>query len=349
MQITANKAEALKRSFDITVPTKDVELKVKALIEDLGKNLRVDGFRPGKIPFTIVQQHVGAKARVQALESLVQQGTDKALSENKLQAASQPSLEVKQRDAGKDFKFTIALEVMPEIKIKDMSKYTFEKFKIKSTEKDVQDMLKGMTQGRDINEKLAKEVGFKSLKEMEEFAKDLVDKQQTRAAFLYVKRMVLDKLAIDYDFPIPGAIVDREFKVIWREAEKSLEDEKEAKPSKEEIKKYRGKYQKIAQRRVRLGLLLSEIGNKNKIVVTEAELSQAIRIEIQNYPGPEKDLIDYYRNNPSALTAVRAPIFEEKVVKFIIEKSKISEREINFDEFKKKIEKLEKESDVNTA
>ena len=160
-----------------------------------------------------------------------------------------------------------------------------------------------------------------------------------------MKRQLLDKLAASYDFPVPPGMVEIEFTNIWHqhEAEKAhaaglvpgqaparAEGEAAAEPaaSTEEDEKAKAEIQSLAERRVRLGLLLAEVGRNANITVTQDELNQALIREAQRFPGAERQVLDYYRKNPDATGNLRAPIFEEKVVDYILELAKPAERRV---------------------
>jgi trigger factor len=165
-----------------------------------------------------------------------------------------------------------------------------------------------------------------------------------------LKRQLLDKLAEAYSFPVPPGMVEMEFNNIWQqhEAEKAEvagqaagqvpgqaspgetaeEAPAEPAPPAEDDEKLKGEYQTLAERRVRLGLLLAEVGRNANITVTQDELNQALIREAQRFPGAERQLLDYYRKNPEATGNLRAPIFEEKVVDYIVELAKPAERKV---------------------
>jgi len=155
-----------------------------------------------------------------------------------------------------------------------------------------------------------------------------------------LKRLLLDKLAAQYDFPVPPGMVEIEFNNIWQqhEAEKAYAAESTAAESgapveptqpTEDEEKLKAEYQGLAERRVRLGLLLAEVGRSANINVTQDELNQALIREAQRFPGSERRVLDYYRQNPEAAGNLRAPIFEEKVVDYIVELAKPEERKVS--------------------
>ncbi|HLJ64601.1 MAG TPA: trigger factor, partial [Stellaceae bacterium] len=148
-----------------------------------------------------------------------------------------------------------------------------------------------------------------------------------------LKRVLLDRLAERHDFPVPEGMVEAEFEGIWKSLEEERARAKEASApdpegnrSEEEI---RAEYHAIAVRRVRLGLLLSEVGRRNNITVTAEELNRALGMELRKYPGQEKQMLELFRSHPRALDTLRAPIFEDKVIDFILEIAKVSDRDVS--------------------
>jgi trigger factor len=154
---------------------------------------------------------------------------------------------------------------------------------------------------------------------------------------------MLDILAEKHDFQIPEAMANIEFETIWKQVEKDRErgvvdPDDEGK----EDEALRAEYREIAERRVRLGLLLSEVGRRNEIQVSQDEMKGALMREAQRYPGKEQDVFKYYQENEEAMAHLRGPLFEEKVIDFIAELAKVKEREVTFDELKAEMEEAEK-------
>src|SRR5262249_24718794 len=144
----------------------------------------------------------------------------------------------------------------------------------------------------------------------------------------------LDQLAEKHHFPVPPAMVDLEFDTIWKQFEEARKGNKEevaeeAGKSDDELK---ADYRTIAERRVRLGLLLSEVGRTNPIEVSQDELSRALGEEARRHPGYEKQVVEFYRKNPQALANLRAPLFEDKVVDFIVEMASVTDRTVSIED-----------------
>jgi trigger factor len=158
------------------------------------------------------------------------------------------------------------------------------------------------------------------------------------------KRELFDELEKKCDFDAPEQMVDMEFQSIWAQVERNMQTDPELKKkSKEKLEK---EYKKMAERRVKLGILLSETGSKNNITANDQEVSKAILAKAQQFPGQEKRVFEYYQGNPEAVEDLKGPILEEKVVDFILSKVELKEKKIGADEFIKKIEKMNEESEI---
>ena len=180
-----------------------------------------------------------------------------------------------------------------------------------------------------INDELATKLGVETVDKLREAVKRQLDAQNEPLVRQRVKRQLLDALDTLHQFEAPPTMVEQEFDAIWREVNADLARNNrtfaDEKTTEEEAKAY---YQKIANRRVRLGLVLAEIGDKNKIDVTDAELQRALTAEIRRNPGQEKELVAFYQNNPGNLARLRAPLFEEKVVDFLLELVKVTDKQM---------------------
>jgi trigger factor len=184
-----------------------------------------------------------------------------------------------------------------------------------------------------IDDDFAKALGLESLEKLRETVKQRLEQDRNAASRLKLKRALLDKLNTSYDFELPPTLVDNEFQAIWHQVTSDLEQSKrtfEDEGTTEE--KAKAEYQDIAARRVRLGLILSEVGTRNKIEVTDDEVNRALLERVRQFPGQERKVYDFYRNNPQALAEIRAPIFEDKVIDFIAELAKVTEKPVTAEE-----------------
>ena len=186
---------------------------------------------------------------------------------------------------------------------------------------------------RAIDDELAKTVGQTDLAALQAQVREGLQREYDGLSRMRLKRALLDKLADQASFPVPDGMVDGEFSQIWQRVEADLKAGRlDADDQGKDEATLRDEYRGIAQRRIRLGLLLSEIGRSNNIQVTPEELTGALRQEAMRYRGQEQQVIEFFRKNPEAMENLRAPIFEEKVVDFILELAKVAERQVKPEE-----------------
>jgi trigger factor len=192
---------------------------------------------------------------------------------------------------------------------------------------------------REINEDFAKQVGFEDLGKLKDMLKSGIEREFGQMTGMKLKRDVLDALDKQYSFELPEKLVEAEFNGIWgalqqemTRASKSFADEGTTEDDS------RKEYRAIAERRVRLGLVLGTMGEKEGIQVTEQELQQALIARVRRFPGQEKQVYDFYRKNPQALVELRGPIFEQKVVDLILSKAKVTDKSVEREELKAMVE-----------
>lgn len=438
MNVVEKSSEGLSRTFEVVVPASDLQSRLSAKIEEIRPQVRLKGFRPGKVPAAHIRKMFGASIMSDILQEIVPEATQTTLDERKLRPASQPGIEVKS-DAedvlknGKDFAFEINVEVMPEFEAADPKKLKLERpvakvadaqvnealerlakdsrsyedkpKSAKSAEGDVvvidfvgkidgevfpggsatdsrvalgdgafipgfEDQLVGVKAGDEveikvtfpadygaehlagkdavfeakvksiqapqeskIDDSLAERLGLSDLEALKEALTKRFEQEHNQASRMKVKRQILDQLdEMHGDVELPGRMVETEFDSIWREVMAAkeageLEDEDKDK-SDDELK---ADYRTIAERRVRLGLVLAEIGRNAKIDVTQEELARAVNQEAMKYPGQERQVVEYFQNNPGAVQALRAPIYEEKVVDYVIELADVKDVTVDRD------------------
>jgi trigger factor len=179
------------------------------------------------------------------------------------------------------------------------------------------------------DEEFAKRLGMESLDKLKDAIRGQLNEHYVGASRFKLKRALLDELDAKHDFPLPEKMVDNEFETIWTQVVADKEagrlPEEDAKKSDKALK---AEYRKIAERRVRLGLVLAELGRRANITVTDQELGQAITAEARRYPGQEKQVFDFYRANPNAAAQLRAPIYEEKVCDMIFRVAKVTDKKV---------------------
>ena len=186
----------------------------------------------------------------------------------------------------------------------------------------------------DPDDEMAKRIGFDDLASLRQSVVDRIKGHYGGVARMVVKRQLFDRLEQEHDFPLPESMVETEFESIWGEIEKRLEDSDAA----EEVREgktddeLRDEYRKVAERRIRLGLLLAEVGRQNNIEVNQEDLQRAMFSQVQQFPGQEQVVLDFYRKNPSAMSQFEGPILENKVVEFILELAQVTTREVSAEE-----------------
>lgn len=186
-----------------------------------------------------------------------------------------------------------------------------------------------------LDDELAKKVGFESLDKLKDTLREEKEKEFQSVARLRLKRALFDQLVEKHDFPLPSGMVEAEFTTIWNHFEETrktnpdvVDDEDKGKTD-DELKV---EYRTLAERRVRLALLIGEVGRLNDIQIGQEELNRALMNEMRRYPGQEKMVMDYFRGNPQAMETLRGPIYEDKVVDFILELAQVAERSVGYDE-----------------
>lgn len=200
----------------------------------------------------------------------------------------------------------------------------------------------------EVDDSLATKLGLESLDKLREAAQSQLMAEFARASRAHLKRALLDALDTSHSFELPPGMVEAEFKQIWAQVEQdiksgNLADEDKAK-SEDEL---REEFRRIAERRVRLGLVLSEFGRVNKVEVTQEEMNRAVVAQARQYPGQEKRIFEIYRNNPDAVAQLRAPIFEDKVVDFLCGQVKITDKQVSREDLFKDPDDLAKILNAN--
>ena len=448
MQVTATATEGLKREFKVVIPAADIEQRVTSRLSEIGRSVRLPGFRPGKIPMTVLRKRYGSAVMGEVLERAVNDTSGEALREQNLRPALQPKVEITAFNEGTDLEFKLAVEVLPEIQPMDFGELKLERLRPEVPEEEVQAALErvarqqrksepaersaetgdvvvidfnGSVEGKEfpggkaegyslelgtnsfipgfedqmvgakagetrtvsvifpadygasdlagkpadfevkvkevralqqqpIDDSLAQAVGMEKLDELRQSVSEQIGRNYEDLARQRLKRTLLDRLAERHEFAVPQGMVDIEFAAIWRQFEQERVRQKtaggsEAEPeepiNEEELKT---EYRAIAERRVRLGLLLAEVGRNHNITVTPDEINRALTERARQFPGQERRVVEYYRNHPEAIDQIRAPMFEDKVIDFILERAEVSERRVPVSELLKDEEVEEAEA-----
>src|SRR6516162_2204907 len=190
-----------------------------------------------------------------------------------------------------------------------------------------------------IDDEFAKTLGVESLPKLKDAVKDRIAREHSLASRQKLKRALLDQLDERHKFAPPPSLVEQEFANVWSQVENDLKQQNrtfEDEGTTEE--KAREEYRGIAERRVRLGLVIAEIGEKNNIRVSDDQLRTAVMEQVRQFPGQERQIWEYYQKNPNALAALRAPLFEDKVVDFLVELADVTDKPVSREELFKEAE-----------
>ncbi|MBI1186724.1 MAG: trigger factor [Alphaproteobacteria bacterium] len=427
MQLTEAQNEGLLRVYSVLIPASDLQAALDAKIKDIQPRVRINGFRPGKVPPSHIRKVYGAGMMQEIINEQVQKSTEGALKEAKARPAAEPRLDLKSdlaavQDGKADLAFDLRIEVMPDFDPADparieitkpvapvedaqvdeavdnivkanrtyetkdaaaadgdqvvidfIGKIDGEAFQGGSAEQaplvlgsnqfipGFEEQLIGAKAGEErtlnitfpedyaasdyagkaatfevkvhevkapkeskADDEFAKQMGFETIAEVRDAVKGRIEAEHADQSRAKAKRALFDALDKLHDFELPAGMVDGEFAQIWRQVEADRAegrlDPDEAGKTDEQL---RAEYRRIAERRVRLGLVLAAIGEKNKVTVSDQELGVALQEQARRYPGRERQVIEMYQKNPALLTQLRAPIYEEKVVDFILELTKV--------------------------
>jgi trigger factor len=426
MQVTETLSEGLKRGFTIVVPETELMGKREKRLAELGKTMQLPGFRPGKVPMSMVRKRYGDAVAAEVAEGAVNDASDRLLTERNLRPAMQPKLEVTKPGQNSDLEFTLQLEVLPEISIPQLDDITLKKPVAEVTDAAVAEALDKLAQqrktfepveearpaakgeqltvdfigridgeafqggaGTDVpiivagdgfipgfadqmeglspgetraidvtfpenygakelagksatfditakslsiakiptaDDEFAKALGLESLEALQKNISEQIGREYQQLTRLKLKRALLDSLAERAHFSVPETLVEAEFAEIWRQVEQETAagraDPDDAAKDEATLK---AEYQAIADRRVRLGLLVAEIGRVNEITVTDQDLQRAMFNEAMKYRDQAMQVLEFFKKNPQALDRFRGPIFEDKVVDYLLENVKLDE------------------------
>jgi len=442
MQTVETLNEGLKRAFRITIPAKDIDARVDQELRKVAPQVRMPGFRPGKVPANLIRKMHGPALQQQALQEAVQDGVQQLIDEQRIRPAMQPAVALEQGGDGKDAVVTVELEALPDVPEARLDGLKIERLKVEPSEEMLDaavsrlaegqktfdaapagykarkgdlvlidyegkvdgetfaggkgegmslelgsgrlipgfedqlvgakandqiavqvtfpadynvDYLKGRKATFDVlvnqvqtarpmqaDDDFAKSMGLEGIGQLRDLLRGQVEQELGGLTRTHMKRQLLDQLAAAHDFPVPQSMVDAEFGQIWQQLEQEASREPDPEAARKEMEAERADYRAIAERRVRLGLLLSEIGQKNNIQVAQAEMNQLIMQAAQQYPAAQRQqFVDYVRNDAMAAAQLRAPLFEDKVVDHLFEKAEISDRTATRPELEAAIESEE--------
>lgn len=444
MQVTQTLSEGLKREFRVVVPADELDTKVNTRLDELKGTVRINGFRPGKVPVGHLKRLYGRSAMAEAIEAMVRDANAKIVSDNNLRLAMEPQVKLPTEEGainavveGKaDLDYSVAMEVLPKIELADFKDIKLERLVADVTDAEIdeavnniaeqnrpfepkgegaeaasgdkvtisftgsidgvpfeggtgediavvigsksfipgfEEQLIGIKAGEnrtikasfppnylktelagkeatfevtaksidapgkvDINDEFAKQLGLESLAKLRDAVKDRIVREHAGASRNRLKRQLLDALDERHKFELPPTLVTQEFDNVWQTVESDLKQQgrtfADEGTTEDEAK---AEYRKIAERRVRLGLVIAEIGDKNQIKVTDEEVQRAVVDRARQFPGQEQQVWEFYRNNPNAVASLRAPIYEEKVVDFLTELANVTEKKVAKEELYK--------------
>lgn len=447
MQVTETLSEGLKREYSVSIPVAELASKVDARIAELKDKIKLNGFRPGKVPVSHIKKMYGRSAMAEVIEASVRDANQKIVTDNNFKLAADPkvTLPTEEADVEKlisgsaDLNYTVGIEIVPEIKLGDFKTIKLEKpvaevaeaeidealgriakqntpFEAKAdgakaesgdrvaidfvgtidgvafqggTGQDIavdigsgtfipgfEEQLIGIAAGENrtvkatfpaayanaelagkaaefavtakkieapgtvtVDDEFAKQLGLESLAKLRDAVKEQIGRDYQRMSRQKVKRALLDALDKMHKFDLPPTLAEEEFNRVWASVTEELKNEnKTFEDENTTEEKAKVEYREIADRRVRLGLVLAEIGDKNKITVGDEELSRAVAERARQFAGQEQRVWDYYRQNPEALASLRAPIYEEKVVDFLLELADVTEKKVSKEELLKEDE-----------
>ena len=436
MQVTETLSQGLKREFKVVLPATELEERLNSELSTLKDRVRINGFRPGKVPVGHLRKVYGRSVMADVLQNAVNEANRKIVEDNGLKLAHEPQVQFpesqdeveKAMDAKGDLAFTVALEVLPVFELADLSDVSVKKPVAEISDVEVNESLERMAKqnrtfetkdgaavdgdrvvvdfvgridgtefeggkgedirvelgsntfipgfedqllglkagdtklvkvkfpenylaphlaGKDaefdvtvkeveapgelqIDDEMAKGFGMESLDKLKDAIRDAIKRDFDAQSRRKVKKELLDALDAKYSFELPPTLVEQEFSAVWAQVvgdlksnNRTFEDES---TTEDEAK---AEYRKIAERRVRLGLVLAQIGEKSDIKISDDEVTQALVERVRQYPGQEKQVWEFYRKNPQALAEIRAPLFEEKVVDHILSEVKVAEEAVS--------------------
>lgn len=440
MQIKETTNKGLKRAYQLTIPAKDIAAKIEAEVKKIAPQVKMPGFRPGKVPANLIKKMHGEQLHAQTVNDVIRESVDQLMKDKELRPAMQPKIELGEGyEEGKDAEIAIELEVLPTVEVpstdglklerlvvpvadeavneavasiagqnksyKDAAKskkaaegnqliidfvgkldgvefeggkaedaalvigsgqfipgfeeqlvgvktgdqktitvtfpkeYQAENLAGKDAEFDITVKQVKVETETKVDDEFAKNLGLDSLDKLKELMRGQLEQQTAGLTRTQMKRQLLDTLAAGHDFEVPEGMVNAEFEQIWAQLLQEAQQEEDPAAALKEIEAEKDDYRKIAERRVRLGLLLSEIGQANKVEVSAQEMSMLMQQAAQQYrPEDREKFMQYVQSEPMAAAQLRAPLYEDKVVDFLFDKAEVTEREVTQEELEAAIE-----------
>ena len=440
MQIVETVNEGLKRGYTVTIKAKDIAARIDGEVSKIAPQVKMPGFRPGKVPANLVKKMHGPALHQEALNTSIKEAMDKLVVDNKLRPAMQPDVSLGDGyEEGKDAELSVNLEVLPQIETPSLEGLKLEKLVVPISDAEVdeavqriagqqksftdakkgakaaegdqvvvdfvgkldgvefdggkaenqpielgagrlipgfEEQLVGVKAGEErqikvtfpadygakelagkeatfditvhavkvagetvIDEDFAKNLGLESLEQLRGLLRGQLEQETAGLTRTQMKRQLLDTLASDHDFDVPPSMVEAEFAQIWEQLKQEAAREDDPEAALKEIEDEKDDYRAIAVRRVRLGLLLSEIGQANGVEVNQQEMQMLLQQAAQQYrPEDRQRFAEYVQSDPMAAAQLRAPLYEDKVVDFLFDKAEVTEREVTKEELQAAIE-----------
>ncbi|HET7816392.1 MAG TPA: trigger factor [Sphingomicrobium sp.] len=443
MKTVETENQGLKRAFMLTIPAADIDARVDQEVKRLAPQVRMPGFRPGKVPPNLIRKMHGDALQRDALSGAVQDGVQQLLQQQKLRPAMQPEVELKEGYApGKDAEVAVRLEALPDVPKANIEGLKLERLTVEVDDKAIDEQIRRLAEGNKswadapkgkkaatgdmvevdfagtvdgepfeggsgedmavelgsgrlipgfeeqlvgakagdkrgvevtfpddypvdalkgkaakfdvtvkavkvagetkIDDELAKNLGLKDLDQLRQVLRDQQGQELNALTRTHMKRRLLDELAARHDFPVPESMVEAEFENIMRQLRHEASHEADPQAALAEIESEAADYRTIAERRVRLGLLLSEIGSTNGVEVSSQEMNRLIAQAAAQYQGEDRNrFIQYIQQEPIAAAQLRAPLYEDKVVDFLFSKAEITDRAATREELEADLESEE--------
>lgn len=439
MQIVETANEGLKRAYTVTITAKEIATRIEGEVVKIAPQVRLQGFRPGKVPVNLVKKLHGPAIHQEALNTSIREALDKVVADNQLRPAMQPDVSLGEGyEEGKDAELSVSLEVLPRIDTPQLDGLKLEKLVVPVADDQVdeaasriadqqkrfnevegkqaeagdqvlvdflgkvdgvafeggaaenqaieigsgrlipgfEEQLVGLKAGEErvitvtfpeeypaaelkgkeatfditahavkvagetvLDDDFAKELGLESLEQLKGLLRGQLEQETAGLTRTQMKRALLDQLAAGHDFEVPPSMVEAEFEQIWQQLQHEASHEEDPEAALKEIEAEKDDYRAIAVRRVRLGLLLSEIGQANGVEVSQQEMQMLLAQAAQQYrPEDRQRFYEYVQSEPLAAAQLRAPLYEDKVVDFLFDKAEVTEREVSREELQAAIE-----------
>ncbi len=435
--------EGLKRAFMLTIPAKDIEARVDQEVKRIAPQVRMPGFRPGKVPPNLIKKMHGDALQRDALNGAVQDGVQQLLTEQNVRPALQPQVELDdQYEPGKDAEVFVSLEALPDVPAAQIDGLKLERLTVEPDEKAVDEQIRQLAsqnkrwedapkkhaaangdlvvmdfdgkvggkpfdggkgedmsvelgsgrlipgfedqlvgvkagdsrqvkvtfpadypaenlKGKDatfdvtvksvkiagetkVDDEMAKSLGLNDLEQLKGLIRGQMEQELNGLTRTHMKRQLLDVLAERHGFVVPESMVEAEFQNILNQLRHEASHEPDPEAALAEIEKEADDYRRIAERRVRLGLLLSEIGAGNGIEVSEQEMRNLIGQTAAQYQGQDRErFLQLVQQEPMFAAQLRAPLYEDKVVDFLFSKADITDRKATREQLEADLESEE--------